>query len=128
MTHTPTVEEERGSYSRSSASQFAALAAGPIAVLAGMEAKYLLVPWSCRTGASWMLHVVSVAAIVIAALGMLAASRSWRSAGAEWPRDEATAAGRVRFLAAMGVLLGAMSILVIAAQWFPDFLISPCQR
>lgn len=101
---------------------------GPLAVLASMQAKYLVVPWACGSGTGMaVLHLTALAAVSLAAIAGLLAMRSWRRAGAGWPDEEGGPRGRGRFLGVQGMILSAVSVLVIAAQWLPDLIVDPCQ-
>ncbi|HEX2139439.1 MAG TPA: hypothetical protein VHG33_06990 [Woeseiaceae bacterium] len=100
---------------------------GPIAVLASMQAKYLVVPWACGAAAGTIaLHVTALAALLLSAFIGLLAFRSWRGAGAGWPDEEGGARGRSRFMGVLGMMLSAISALVIVAQWLPDLMVLPC--
>jgi hypothetical protein len=108
--------------------QVLAIFGGPFAVLASMQAKYIVVPWACNSGAGVAaLHVTAVAAVLLAAWIGLLAMRSWRRAGGGWPDEEGGRRGRGRFLCVLGMMLSALSMLVILAQWLPDLLGSPCR-
>jgi hypothetical protein len=100
---------------------------GPFAVLASMQAKYVVVPWACGAGAGVAaLHLTALAAVLLAVWVGWLAMRSWRRAGGGWPDEEGGPRGRSRFMSVLGMMLSALSILVIVAQWLPDLLGSPC--
>ncbi len=99
----------------------------PFAVLASMQAKYVVVHWACSAGAgSLALHVTALAAVLLSASFGLLAMRSWRRAGGGWPDEEGGTRGRSRFLGVLGMMLAGVATLVIVAQWLPDLLASPC--
>ena len=100
----------------------------PLASLALLEVAYLLVPYGCRTGRHWPLHLSALAALLVAAVGTALAWRNWDAVGRTWPDTEAGATPRSRYLAAFGVLTGVMFVLVILAEWVPMLILDPCQR
>jgi hypothetical protein len=113
---------------RHAALQLIALAAGPSVVLAGMLLKAVLVPWSCRHGSVAILHAVSAVSVTLAFASAWLAAREWRRAGGGWPDHGGGRRGRSRFLAVQGMLLSLVAALVMAAQWIPDLILSPCQH
>ena len=60
-------------------------------------------------------------------LGTFVAWRTWRAEGSAWPGQAGGPAGRARFMAGLGLLTGALFILVMVAQGIPGFILSPCQ-
>jgi hypothetical protein len=101
---------------------------GPVAALSQLEANYALVGWACAYGRSWPLHLVALAALVIALLAGFLAYRNLRRLGARWQEDGQGVFPRSRFMAALGVLISLLMLLVIIAQWIPVFIYGPCQR
>ena len=107
--------------------QWIGLFLAPAALLIYMQVAYVVVPWACAThGDAWM-HVIGLAALTLAAVGMRAAWRTWIRAGREVPGESAGALPRTRFLGATGLGMGAITTLVIFAQWVASFFISTCQ-
>ena len=99
----------------------------PALILVDLQLGYMLVPYACRTGDSTPGHVVHLI-MLLACLGLAAVAwRSWTEAGRAVPSDDGSQAGRSRFMAVLGILISVSSALVIAAQWWPSFLIHPCQ-
>ena len=99
----------------------------PAAFLANLQIAYALVPAACAARNTLPLHLVNAASLAVALAGGLIAWRSWSTVGRRWPDGEAGPIGRSRFLAAMGVSLTALCVLVIVAQWTAVFLLDPCQ-
>lgn len=91
-----------------------------------LNASYLLVGWVCESGAVAALHAVSAACLLAAALGVAIAWRHWRAVGSEWPDGRGGARLRSRFMAATGVLMGALFCAIIVAQALPNFMVPPC--
>ena len=101
--------------------------AGPVAWLLQMQTSYALVPWACATGHVFVLHLVTLAGLLIAAAGAWLAWRDWRRFGKEWPKGKGGPQMRRRFMAVLGLLTSVMFFLVILAQGIPSFILNPCQ-
>ena len=99
----------------------------PALILADLQLGYMLVPYACRTGDSLPGHAVHLvmllACLAFAAVGW----QSWERAGRRLPTDDGSQLGRSRFMAVLGILISVSSALVIAAQWWPSFVLHPCQ-
>lgn len=108
-------------------SLFAGLGLGPLAVLGSMQAAYAVAPVVCERWPVSMIHVIHIAGLLLAISGGLLALRSWRTTGRGWTIDEDGAIERSRFLGILGVMLSALSILVILGQWAATFMFRPCQ-
>lgn len=91
---------------------------GPAAVLLGMELGYAFVRPACASGSLAPVHA-AFALVLCLALG--AGAAGWR----EWRRAELSE--RSRFLATVGVMLSALSTLVILLQWAANLFLHPCQ-
>ena len=99
----------------------------PIAFLLNLETAYALVPTACSSHRELPVHLVHLGCLLLAAGGLLTAWRSWRTLGATWPGEAGDPLARSRFLAGTGLLVSAMFVLVILAQWIPSLLLDPCQ-
>ncbi|HET6796833.1 MAG TPA: hypothetical protein VFH40_06675 [Gemmatimonadales bacterium] len=106
---------------------WAGLLLAPTAFLLNLEVAYALVPTACSTHSRLLVHLVHLACLILAGLGLFAAWSSWSSSGEVWPGEDGTRLGRSRFMAGLGLLMSAQFMLVIVAQWIPSFLLSPCQ-
>lgn len=104
-----------------------AVLAGPLLLLWSQEAKYAMVGWACRSGHELMLHGTSAVTLVLVLVATLVAARRWREAGGREPTDAPDRDARTRFFAAVGLMLGALSALIVIAQWIPQIFHSPCQ-
>lgn len=107
---------------------WAGLLLAPVAWGAQQAALYAMVGWACQTGHFFVMHLVSVAAIILAAVGALISWRNWQRAGRGESDDDdsAGALARSRFLAVAGLVTGAFFALVIFAQWLASFVLHPC--
>jgi hypothetical protein len=106
---------------------WAGLLAAPVAWAAQQLTLYTMVPWACQTGHFFAMHLVSAAAILVAAFGALVAQRSRQRAGREPADDDrAGALPRSRFLSVAGLVASGFFALVIFAQWLAVVVIHPC--
>lgn len=100
----------------------------PIVWATQMEINYTLVPYACMTGHRVALYLVTLVALILAAMGGFISWRNWQEAGREWPSDAGDARTRSRFMGVLGLLSSAIFFLVILAQGIPDFILHPCQQ
>ena len=98
----------------------------PTAFLINLELGYALVSTACRTGHTLPLHLVHLACLLLAVVGVLVAQgiRGSSDATAADPNNH-TAQGR--FMGGLGVTVGLLFVLVILSQAIPGFLLSPCR-
>jgi hypothetical protein len=113
---------------RSIALQWFGVLAPPTAWLLNLEFGYSLAHAACHGAGMLPLHLASIAALVLAALGGAAALVTWRQSGAAWPDDLSGAVQRSRMMATLGLGTAAFFLLMIFTQWIPAFLLNPCWR
>ncbi|QOR40039.1 hypothetical protein HNO52_17085 [Billgrantia diversa] len=99
---------------------------GPGAWALHLLGSYLLVSRACESGSMWLLHGATLFTLLLSLAGAAVAWRQWGRAGRRWPASGDGEAGRVRFMAVMGLLLSALSALLIVAEAIPNFFLSPC--
>jgi hypothetical protein len=99
----------------------------PVAFLINLEAAYALVPTACSSRTELPVHLVHLACLLLTLYGLLTAWRCWKAAGAIWPGGAGDPLARSRFMAGVGLLVSALFVLVIVAQWIPSFILDPCQ-
>jgi uncharacterized membrane protein len=107
------------------ATQWIGLLLAPAAFFAHLQGCYVLVPRACRYHADVWLHVVGIAAVLVAAFGLLTAWRVWDAT--RDAEDGYGALPRARFLGATGLGVSGLLTLLLIAQWSAAFFISPCQ-
>ncbi|MFL6230182.1 MAG: hypothetical protein ACJ741_15530 [Pyrinomonadaceae bacterium] len=106
---------------------WAGLLVAPAAWAAQQLALYTMVPWACQTGHFFALHLVTLAAMLVAAAGALVAWRNWTRAGREESSDDRGGAlARTRFLSVLGLVESLFFVVVIAAQGLAAFILHPC--
>jgi hypothetical protein len=99
----------------------------PIAFLINLEVSYALVPTACASRNKLPVHLVQLTCLLLTLYGLLTAWRCWKAAGATWPGEAGDPLARSRFMAGTGLLVSAMFVLVIVAQWIPIVVLDPCQ-
>lgn len=109
-----------------------ALAAGmflaPAAWALQLQINYSLTESFCRNGQQWILHLVSLACLLLASLGAGIAWTSWsRLTTGSTEAGDARVAGP-RFVALAGLVMSLFFILVIFALDLPVWLMGACQR
>jgi hypothetical protein len=102
--------------------------AGPLAFLLNLQLSYMLVQPVCVTAHHLVLHLVPVGALLLTAGGGVSAWRNWRRTGQTESSEAAGVLPRSRFLAGVGLLTSGLFIVVIVAQWLPNFILTACQR
>jgi hypothetical protein len=114
-----------------------ALLVAPSLALTNLSVTYALVTPSCSRQSMLAPNLVS-AAFLLACLWMSwGAWRNWRAGQhaqhVQMQGEHAAAAGetdaapdRSPFLALVATMVGALSCLVVLAQWFPQWVLSPC--
>ena len=107
---------------------WAGVLTGPLAALVQLQTNYALVLWACGAGEKWALHVVALAALLLAACAGLLSLRNWRKTGAGWDDEGAGVLARSRFMSVVGMFVSVISALVVVAQWIAVFIYDPCQR
>jgi hypothetical protein len=92
-----------------------------------MEVNYALVRRACSAQRSLTLHLVTVAALLLTAVSIGIAWKSWRRAGKRWPNELADMPTRIGFLSILGLLVSSIFFLVILAQGIATVFFYPCQ-
>jgi len=105
-----------------------ALLIAPLLALAEQSIVYALATPACQTQREAYLHGIPLVFLLLALLTTWMAWARWRRLQ-PGPGDapDADAEGlRGPFIARMAVWSGALSSLVIAAMWIPQWVLSPC--
>jgi TRAP-type C4-dicarboxylate transport system permease small subunit len=107
---------------------WAGLLTAPLAFLLHLQINYMLVTQLCQSEHKIILHLVTLAFLLMAASGGFIAWRNWESAGRKWPADVGSVTERSRFMAIVGLLISALVVLALIAQLIPQFIYDPCHR
>jgi hypothetical protein len=102
--------------------------AGPLAFLLNLQLSYMLVQPVCVTAHHLVLHLVPVGALLLTVSGGVSAWRNWRRTGQAESSEAGGVLPRSRFLAGVGLLTSGLFIVVIVAQWLPNFILALCQH
>lgn len=110
---------------RTSARLVAGMLAAPLAWLLHLVVSYALVGPACEGEASWVHHVVTLAALALALPGGVLAWQAWRGSP---PEDSpgAPARHRTQFLAIAGVVNAVFFSLIILLSWSAAIALAPC--
>jgi hypothetical protein len=107
---------------------WAGLLTAPLAFLLHLEINYALVTQLCQSEHKLAMHIVTFTFLLIAAGGGLISWLNWRDAGRKWPGEAGNVMERSRFMSVVGLLISALVIFGLIAQWIPQFIFDPCQR
>lgn len=103
-----------------------ALLLAPSIALANAGIAYAIVSPSCSQQENSTLHVLSICSLLACLLVTWGAALNWQGARALAGPAEQPAASRHRFLSQVATLCGLLSALVVAAEWLPIWMVSPC--
>ena len=107
-----------------------ALLLAPTLALANLAVTYALVTPSCARQSTLAPQLVCAALLLACAWMTWGAWRNWRRSQAGgamhgMPAGDAVPQRRP-FMALVASMTGALSCLVVLAQWFPQWVLSPC--
>lgn len=103
-----------------------AVAGGPAAWFLLLCVNYGLVRYICASGATWILHATTVAALLLVLGAAVVAWDAWRRSGRPGEATEGGVVGRTRFLAVSGVVTSAFFTLLVLGSWIPILFLHPC--
>lgn len=103
-----------------------ALVITPILALTNLTIAYALVTPACEDQSSLMLHAVAIGSLALSLLLTFMAWQQWQKYSILPTHPEDDADVRKSFLPAVASMAGLLSTLVIAAQWLPQWILSPC--
>jgi hypothetical protein len=99
------------------------VAAGPLAWFAAHVASWMIVPGAHEAGRLAMLRTIDAVALAIASIAGALALARFRALYRLSPADPRVQ--RARFLAASGVALSALSVVLVLGLALPTFLLLP---
>jgi len=101
-----------------------ALLLAPILALTDQSVAYAVSGWACSHQQPLAAHGVHLVLLLVVLACTALAAQLWH---ATRPARSSTHKADVRhFLAGLATASGALSALVIAAMWYPSWVISPC--
>jgi hypothetical protein len=105
---------------------WAGVLAGPAAWMLHLQISYSLVGTACDTGQQFVMHLVTLGALLLAGTGAAISWRSWKRLP-EGPMDEGDAKEtRKRFMALFGLVMSLSFVLVIVAAEIPNWVLRAC--
>jgi len=111
---------------------WAALLLVPNLVLLYQTLAYAAVPASCAAQTTWVLHALSIAALLACLAATSLAAHEWhrlrrgQHAEASIDSDAAAPVVRRRVMAAAAAGVGLLFTAVVGMQWFAAWVLSPC--
>jgi TRAP-type C4-dicarboxylate transport system permease small subunit len=103
-----------------------ALLVAPTLALTNLSITYSLVTPSCSRQHMLAPNLVSALLLLACAWMSWGAWRNWTEAGALRGQASDAAPQRRPFVALVAFMVGSLSCLVVIAQWFPQWVLSPC--
>jgi hypothetical protein len=100
----------------------------PLVFLAALTAGLAVPNWECNHQYQYVLHVVALISLAVAAAGIALAWRDWHSVGLAQPDDEPDPAMQVRFLSALGLGISGLMALATITLWAVVAILPPCVR
>ena len=100
----------------------------PAAWALHLNVSYFVAAEFCGGGWNLLLLAETLVFLGVASAGFWFAWSNYRNTGREWPRGDLDGVLiRSRFLAVGGLLLSALSLLLIVAQTIPILILEPCR-
>ena len=106
---------------------WAGIFTGPVVWLLSFGARWSLSGWICAFHWKPALYVIAIVALATAAGSGALAWTEWQRIGREMPGEGGGAIPRSRYMAVLGVVLSAFSILLIVAQGIPEWILGVCE-
>ena len=102
--------------------------AGPVSWAAQLQFNYSATAYLC--GSPWrpIYYVSSIVALLVTALALRTARRSWIAAGRERQTEGDGVVGRTRMMAVAGIGASGFFLFVILVQVLPVLFLDPCLR
>jgi hypothetical protein len=103
-----------------------AMLGGPFAAVCDGSILYATVSRACQNESAGVLHFICSVSILVAIAAWLTAFRIWRKTGSGEPNNKYGVMHRARFMAVVGLMSASLGILGIMMEWYPIFIIGPC--
>lgn len=98
----------------------------PLAFGADLILGYALVQHACSTGHFYVLHLLTIFALLFTLSGGLLAWREYNRIPREVDDEGGSPSNRARFMAIFGMVWCGLFVIIILANGVPRMLISPC--
>jgi hypothetical protein len=122
----PTTDPREPEIERRDVHLWLAVLAGPFAWALQQQVSYMITPTVCASGRHVFLHLVTLAALLIAGAGAALAWKRWKAAPEGSTEKGDPIGSRVRFMALCGVLTCVFFALVILATEVPNLVLRVC--
>ena len=100
----------------------------PLVFLLHLEVNYSLVTQLCQSAHKIAMHLVTLAAVLVSTVGGFIAWRNWQETGRKLPGEGGSIIEPSRLMSAVGVFISLLFIVILVAQWIPQFIFDPCHR
>src|SRR3954454_11219352 len=123
-----TARDERGWFSSPAAIAmvWAGILAGPIAWALDLTISYAIVKWTCGSQHYSVLHLITIAALLITAAGAAASWIALQRAPHESRADGPRPIDRGRFMALLGLVLCSLFALAMIGNALPRLMLDAC--
>jgi hypothetical protein len=101
--------------------------AGPIAWAVDLTACYALAKWTCFSHREAVLHAITLAALVVVAIGATVSYLALQRTTGDVPTDGGDPRQRARFMAMLGLGSCALFAVQIVAAAIPQWVLDACQ-
>jgi len=101
--------------------------AGPMAFAFNLTATYALVKWTCAEDGELVLHLISVAAVLIVLGGGWISWVALQHSPEGIDTDGGTPQARARFMALFGLASSAFFLLATVANAYPQWVLDACR-
>ncbi len=100
---------------------------GPVMWGTHETVSYLMVPYVCATGMVFLLHVVTIVAVLITLAAGYCAFRAWISSKPPERTDMSGRRGRNAFMGLAGLATAGFFLLLILVESSGNYFFSPCE-
>src|SRR3954470_2447621 len=123
-----TARDERGWFSSPAgiAMLWTGILAGPVAWALDLTISYALVQWTCGSQHTSVLHLITIAAVLLTAGGATASWHALRQAPHHATDDGPRPIDRGRFMAMLGLVMCALFALAMIGNAIPGLLLDAC--
>jgi hypothetical protein len=101
--------------------------AGPVAWAVHLTATYALVKWVCATRHDEAFIAITLGALAVLCVGAALSWQALHHTSSEGPSDGGRPRQRARFMAVLGLTIGALFALQILAGAMPYWVLDACQ-
>jgi hypothetical protein len=106
---------------------WAGILAGPVAWAVDLSASYALVKWTCASQREAVLHLITLASLLVIVGGAVVSWVALQHTAADVPTDGGGPRQRARFMAILGLASSALFALMIIAIAIPRWVLDACQ-